>query len=68
VEPADEVIAGIRVGERSERLDDRRARDLAGGMPADPVGDREQARAGVEGVLVVGPDRAGVAPGGVSQD
>ena len=51
--------------DRLQRLGDHARRDLAGLMPAGPVGDRPQAhvRAVNEGVFVVAPLRAGMPRG-----
>ena len=60
VAPRDRVAQGgvqrpaeLGLVEVLERLDDPAARDLAGRRAADPVGDRGQARAGVDRVLIV---------------
>jgi len=54
--------------QRPQRVDDRRAGDLAGRVAAHPVGQREQSRAGVHRVLVVGADQAAVATRRVTED
>ena len=64
----EQVVAGVVVVERGQRGDHQRDGDLAGGVPAHAVGDRQQPRPGVDGVLVVLPDQAAVAAGGVPQD
>ena len=48
--------------QRPQRLDHRGAGDLAGRMPAQPVGDGEQPAARVRGVLVVRAHQADVGP------
>ena len=53
-----EVVDAAVLVERFERADDDLAGDLAGGVTAHAVGDREQPRAGVDRVLVVVADEA----------
>ena len=64
----EQVVAGIVLVERGERGDHQRGGDLARGVAAHAVGERQQARSGVDGVLVVLPDEPAVAAGGVAQD
>ena len=68
LELAQQVAAGLVVVERGQRGDDHLGGDLARGVPAHAVGEREQPGPGVDRVLVVGPDQAAVAAGRVAQD
>ena len=65
---AEQVVAGLVVVERRQRGDDDLAGHLAGGVATHAVGEREQARARVHGVLVVRTDQAPVAAGRVAKD
>ena len=67
-ELAEQVTAGFVVVERLQGLDDELAGDLAGRVSAHAVGEREQTRARVHGVLVVGADQPAVTPRDVAQD
>ena len=67
VELAQQVAAGLVVVEVGQRRDHQLGGDLTGGMAAHAVGEREQPRTGVDGVLVVGADQAAVAARGVSK-
>ena len=67
VELAEQVAAGLVVVEMRERGDHQLRGDLTGGVAAHAVGQRQQARAGVDGVFVVGANEAAVAAGGVAQ-
>ncbi len=62
-----QVGSGLLLVQGEQCGDDRAARDLAGGVTAHAVGDDEQARADVRGVLVVGADQAHVGAGGGAQ-
>ena len=62
-----QVGAGGVLVEGRERGDSDRAGDLSGGVPAHPVGDREQPGAGVDAVLVPGTQQPDVRQRGVAQ-
>ena len=68
VELAQQIAAGLVVVEVGQGGDHQLGGDLAGGVPAHPVGQGKQPRTGVHGVLVVGADEATVAAGRVTQD
>ena len=63
----EQVGAGGVLVERGQRGDRHGARDLAGGVSAHPVRDSEQPGTGVDGVLVAGPQQAGVRARGEAQ-
>ena len=63
----DERVAGHVLVERGHGRDDEVARDVTGGHAAHAVGDGEQPRPGVHGVLVAVPDQPAVTAGGVAQ-
>ncbi len=65
---AEQVAAGLVVVEVGQRGDHQLRGDLAGGVAAHAVGQRQQPRAGVHRVLVVGADQAAVAARRVSKD
>ena len=62
-----QVGAGGVLVEGRERGDSDRAGNLSGGVPAHPVGDREQPGAGVDAVLVPGTQQPDVRQRGVAQ-
>ena len=68
VELAEQVAAGLVVVEVCQRGDHQLGGDLAGGVAAHAVGERQQSRAGVHRVFVVGADQAAIAACGVAED
>ena len=68
VELAQQVAAGLVVVEMGQRGDHQLRGHLAGGVAAHAVGERQQPRAGVDRVFVVGAYQAAVAAGGIAQD
>src|SRR3981189_543997 len=67
VELGEQVAARLVVVEMGQRGDHQLGGDLACGVAAHPVGEREKSRAGVDRVLVVGADQATVTASGVSK-
>lgn len=67
VQLAQQIAAGLVVVEVGERGDHQLGGDLTRGVTAHAVGEGEQPRPGVDGVLVVRPDEATVAARGVSK-
>ena len=63
----DEGVTGDVLVERGHGADDDVAGDVTGGHAAHAVGDGEQPRSGVDGVLVSVPDQTAVAAGRVAQ-
>jgi hypothetical protein len=68
MELVQQVVAGFVVVERGECRNDDFGRHLACRVTTHPVGQRQQARTRVDGVLVVLPNQAAVAPGGIAQN
>ena len=64
---SEQVAAGRVLVEAGEHADRDGGRDLAGRVAAHAVGDDEQPRPGVPGVLVDLPEEADVGAGGVAQ-
>ena len=60
--------AGLVVVEVCQRGDHQLGGHLAGRVPAHAVGQGEQPRARVDGVLIVGAHQAAVAAGGIAKD
>ena len=67
VELGKQIAAGLVIVEVGQRGDHQLRGHLARGVAAHPVGQREQARACVHRVLVVGADQTAVAASGVSK-
>jgi hypothetical protein len=67
VELAEQVAAWLVVVEMGQRRDHQLGGNLAGGVAAHAVGERQQSRSRVHGVLVVRADQATVAARGVSK-
>ena len=68
VELGQQIAAGLVVVEVGQRGDHQLGGHLAGGVTAHAVGQRQQPRAGVDRVFVVGAYQAAIAARGVSQD
>ena len=68
VELAQQIAAGLVVVEVGQRGDHQLGGDLAGRVPAHPVGQRQQPGPGVHRVLVVGADQATITAGRITQD
>src|SRR5699024_10223963 len=62
------VTAGLVVVQRGQGGDDQLRGDLAGGVPAHPVGQGEQPGTGVDRVLVVAADQSAVRARRIAQD
>src|SRR4029078_7159817 len=67
VELPEQIAARVVVVEVRQRGDHKLAVHFACGMPAHPVGQREQPRTGVHRVLVIGADQTTVAASRVSK-
>ena len=68
LEGAEKVTAGFVGVEGAECFDDELAGHFARGVTAHAVGEGEQTRTGVRGILVVGADEAAVASREIAQD
>ena len=64
---AQQVAAGLVVVQRCQCGDHQLGGHLAGGVPAHPVGQGQQPRPGIDGVLVVGANEPAVAAGRITQ-
>ena len=67
VELAEQITARIVVVELGQCGDHQLGGHFAGGVPAHAVGQRQQTRAGVDGVLVIGANQSAITAGGVAK-